>query len=177
MPNKTSTTWIGILLLAFTLRSQPAEALWGWCVEKKSDAWLIKKSKKVKKGTDQILLIEEMGVRRSREFLTPLISYSSSELVTVRSAAFKALAGYGPSLLNGLDGPRDQAYLRGLEDSNAMVRKISRKALLERLQSEFEIAYIRNAMMRKLSVASDFRLSLSSFRSYNGHRVRISIKS
>ena len=175
MPNKTSTTWIGILLLAFTLRSQPAEALWGWCVEKKSDAWLIKKSKKVKKGTDQILLIEEMGVRRSREFLTPLISYSSSELVTVRSAAFKALAGYGPSLLNGLDGPRDQAYLRGLEDSNDGRRsreKLCWSACKVSLRSP-----ISKCNDEKLSVASDFRLQLGSFRSFNGPRVRISIQS
>ena len=136
----TSLLLIGLFVI------NPAWALSAKKVQGKKDAWLVKKIERIDDREDLILIIDEMAVRRTVQFLPILITYSQHPLDDIRRASLEALIAYGPALD---DDRRDQAYLDRLMDSNQGVSKLARKGILQRIQSEVNTTYLSNALLHR----------------------------
>ena len=107
-------------------------ALWLACtnvgkIPSKSDAWLEDHLRSSTSIEGQLVMIEEMGVRRNPNSVTVLVQKASSPEVEIRKASVKALVAFGP---NFVDDRRDQQYLASLEDDNRGVRKLHLKESL-----------------------------------------------
>ena len=112
----------------------------------KSDAWLETHLSKSQSIEHQQSVIEEMGRRRSPLSIPILVEKAQSPEMEIRQASLKALIAYGPNLS---DDRRDKQYLLSLEDENRAVRSLAKQGISERLQSEVEILFLKNALLSK----------------------------
>lgn len=115
-------------------------------VPSKSDAWLESHLQKDANIEHQVLMINEMAVRRSPLLIDDLIQITQSPEPRVRKASLEALVAYGPQLD---DDRRDKQYLESLEDKHNGVRSIAKQGIQERLQSEVNTQFLTNALLQQ----------------------------
>jgi len=148
-------------MILFLMTALPACATTAADVPGQPGIWLVDELRASSDSDLRLAIIREMATRRDSSLLPYLCAAAADDDARVRQAAMEGLVDYGGALN---DGPRDDSYLRGLEDRVHAIREIALAGIRGRFRDGRVPANLKSALQDFAKTAEDYRLRLASIR-------------